>query len=56
MNYLEGYLDGENVQVRNALQALGPAVRQEPHYALARQVAAKTMRRVQRNCQLLVSR
>jgi hypothetical protein len=56
MNYLERYLNGEYEQVWNDLQALGPAVRQEPHYALARQVAAETMRRVQRNCRLLVSR
>jgi len=56
MNYLERYLNGEYEQVWKDLQALGPAVRQEPHYSLARQVAAETMRRVQRNCQLLVSR
>ena len=56
MNYLERYLNGEFERVWNDLQALGPAVRQEPHYSLARQVAAETMRRVLRNCQLLVSR
>ncbi len=56
MNYLERYRNGEYEQVWNDLQALGPAVRQEPHYALARQVAAETMRRVRRNGERLISR
>src|SRR5262247_3532883 len=56
MNYLERYHNGEYEQVWNELQALGPAVRREPHYSQAREVAAETMRRVRRNCELLVSR
>jgi hypothetical protein len=56
MNYLERYHNGEYEQVWSDLQALGPTVRQEPHYSLAREVAAETMRRVRRNCELLVSR
>jgi hypothetical protein len=56
MNYVERYLNGEHERVWADLQALGPAVRQEPHAALARQVAAETMRRVRRNCERLVSR
>jgi hypothetical protein len=56
MNYLERYRNGEYEQVWNDLQALGPAVRQEPHYSLARAVAAETMRRVRRNCECLISR
>jgi hypothetical protein len=32
MNYLERYLNGEYGQVWNDLQALGPDIRQEPHY------------------------
>src|SRR5262249_26835526 len=38
------------------LQSLGPAVREEPIYAAARKVATETMRRVRRDCELLVSR
>jgi hypothetical protein len=56
MNYLERYRSGEYEQVWNELQALGPAVRQEPHYSQACEVAAETMRRVRRNCELIVSR
>ena len=56
MNYLERYRGGEYEQVWSDLQALGPAVREEPHYSQAREVAAETMRRVRRNCELLVSR
>src|SRR5512135_903168 len=56
MNYLERYHNGEYEQVWNELQALGPDVRQEPHYSPALAVAAETMSRVQRNCQLIVSR
>jgi hypothetical protein len=56
MNYLERYRGGEYEQVWSDLQALGPSVRQEPHYSQAREVAAETMRRVRRNCELLVSR
>ena len=56
MNYLERYRIGEYEQVWRELQALGPTVRQEPHYSLAREVATETMQRVRRNCELLISR
>ncbi len=56
MNYLERYHHSEYEQVWSDLQALGATVRQEPHYSLACEVAAETMRRVRRNCELLVSR
>jgi len=56
MNYLARYQQGEYEQVWNELKALGPAVRQEPYYAQAQEVAAETMRRVRRNCEHLVSR
>lgn len=56
MNYLERYRDGEYERVWDELRALGPTVRQEPHYLEAREVAAETMRRVRRNCELIVAR
>src|SRR3989337_560685 len=56
MNYLERYLSGEHEPVWDELQALGLAVRQEPHFSLARAVAAETMRRVRRDCEMIVSR
>lgn len=56
MNYLDRYLAGQYEQVWNELLALGPAVRQEPHYSSAQQVAMETMSRVRRNCERLVSR
>ena len=56
MNYLERYLDGEYEQVWSELQVLGSAIRQEPHFSPAQQVASETMGRVGRNCALLVSR
>jgi hypothetical protein len=56
MNYLERYLNGEYEQVWSELQAVGSAVRQEPHFSLAQQVASETMGRVRRNCELLVCR
>ena len=56
MNFLERYLSGEYVPVWDELQALGPAVRLEPHYSQAREVVAETMRRVRRNCERLVPR
>jgi hypothetical protein len=56
MNYLERYHSGEYEQVWNELQALGPLVRQEPHYSQAQGVAAETMRRVRRNCERIVAR
>lgn len=55
MNYLERYHNGEYEQVWNDLQALGTAVRRAPHYALAQEVAAETMRRVRRNCERIVA-
>ncbi len=56
MNYFERYCKGEFEEVWRELQALGSAVRQEPHYTEARQVAAETMRRVRRNCEQIISR
>ena len=56
MNYLERYLGGEYEPVWDELQSLGPAVRREPHFSPARAVAAETMRRVRRNCEVIVSR
>jgi hypothetical protein len=56
MNYLERYRNGEYEQVWDDLKALGPAVREEPHYSQAREVAAETMRRVRRDCELIVAR
>ena len=47
------YRNGEYEQVWDELTALGPAIREEPHYSQAREVAAETMRRVRRNCELL---
>ncbi len=56
MNYVERYVGGEFEVVWNELQALGPAVREEPAYSQARQVAEETMRRVRRNCERIVAR
>ncbi len=56
MGYLERYINGEYEQVWAELQALGPAVRSEPLYSDAREVADETMRRVRRNCERLVER
>ena len=56
INYLERYRNGEFEQVWNEMLALGPAVRQEPHYSQAQAVAAETMRRVRRNCERLIDR
>lgn len=56
MNYLERYRNGEYEQVWNDLQALGPAIRQEPHSSQAQAVAMETMRRVRRNCERLIAR
>jgi hypothetical protein len=56
MSYLERYLGGEHEAVWDELQALGPAVRREPHLSPARAVAAETMRRVRRDCEVIVSR
>ena len=56
MNYLERYHEGEYEPVWDELTALGPAVRQELHYSQALEVAAETMRRVRRDCELIVAR
>jgi hypothetical protein len=56
MNYLERYRNGEYERVWGELQSLGPAVREEPYYSAARKVATETMRRVRRDCELIVSR
>src|SRR5262245_32984592 len=56
MNYLERYRNGEYERVWCELQSLGHAVREEPHYSAARKVATETMRRVRRDCKLIVSR
>ena len=56
MDYLERYTRGEFEEVWNELLVLGPAVREEPNYIQARQVADETMRRVRRNCERIVAR
>lgn len=56
MNYLERYRNGEYEQVWEELQNLGAAVRNEPHYAQAHQVAGETMGRVRRNCERIIAR
>lgn len=53
---LSRYTSGEHVQVWNELQQLGPAVLDNEHREAAMQVALETMRRVQRNCALIVTR
>ena len=40
MDFLDRYKNGEYEQVWNDLLALGPAVREEPHWSGAGQVAA----------------
>lgn len=56
MGYLDRYIRGEHEQVWSELQSLGEAVRQEPLYGEARQVADETLRRVARNCDRIVTR
>lgn len=56
MDYLERYLSGEYESVWAELQALGPTVRDEPHFSQASAVAAETMGRVRRDCEMIVSR
>jgi hypothetical protein len=56
MSYLERYRSGECGRVWKEIQALGAAVRREPHFSPAREVAAETMRRVRRNCERIVAR
>jgi hypothetical protein len=55
-DYLERYMRGEYEQVWSDLLALGPAVREEPHWSGAEQVAAEMMARVRRNCETLITR
>jgi hypothetical protein len=56
MDYLERYKSGDCEAVWTDLQNLGAAVRDEPHYSQALEVAAETMRRVRRNCERLIDR
>lgn len=56
MNYLDTYRSGGCEQAWSELQALGDAVRREPCYPDAWDVAVETMRRVRRNCERLVTR
>src|SRR5262245_34687826 len=56
MNLLERYLNGEYESVWRELTAAGNAVRNNPMYDQAAAVAHETMRRVRRNCELLVAR
>lgn len=56
MNYLERYKNGKYQQVWDELQTLGADVFNEPYAAQAQAVAAETVRRVQRNCELITSR
>lgn len=56
MDYLQRYRQGEYEQVWQELQSLGPAVRQEPNFTQANQVAVETMQRVRRNCEKIVAR
>jgi hypothetical protein len=56
MTYLERYTNGEYEPVWNELQALGPAVLQEPLYSDALAVARETMRRTRRNIEELIQR
>lgn len=55
-SYLERYLAGEYELVWAALQALGPAVREEPVYSDALAVARETMRRARANIETLIAR
>lgn len=54
--YLDRYLAGECEEVWAELDALGEAVRREPHYSDAKRVAHETMRRVRYNLDLLIVR
>jgi hypothetical protein len=55
-SYLERYVRGEYDRVWAELLALGERVHEEPIYTDARAVAHETMRRVQHNIELLMSR
>ncbi len=56
MTYLERYTNGEYEPVWNELQALGPAVRQEPVYSDALAVARETMGRARQTIEELIQR
>ena len=56
MSYLERYRNEEYEQVWDDLQELGSLDSNAPYYAPARKVAVETMRRVRRNCELIISR
>jgi len=56
MTYLERYNSGEYKLVWDELQALGPAVRQEPVYSDALAVARETMQRVRQDIEVLINR
>src|SRR5262245_66522543 len=56
IDYVKRYRNGEYERVWGQLHSLGPAVREEPHYSAARKVATETMRRVRRNCKLIIYR
>src|SRR5260221_13151377 len=56
MTYLERYTNGEYEPVWNELQALGPAVRQEPVYSDALAVARETMGRARHTIEELIQR
>jgi hypothetical protein len=53
---LERYEHGEHEQIWDDLLALGAAVREEPHYTEALEVARTTMRRARHNIELLLPR
>ncbi|HLG76698.1 MAG TPA: hypothetical protein VKX46_09790 [Ktedonobacteraceae bacterium] len=55
-SFLERYLRGECEQVWEELLGLGAQVRKEPLHSDALAVARETMRRVRRNCEILIER
>jgi len=56
MTYLERYRQGQYAEVWADLVALGPAVRDEPHFADAKAVAEETMRRARQNVETIIDR
>ncbi len=54
--FLDRYLHGECEQVWDELYELEDQVREEPYYSEALAVARETMRRVRRNCEILIPR
>ena len=50
------YVAGEHIEAWEALRALGPEVRRDPHAADALAVAYETMQRVERNVRTIVTR